>query len=67
MFTLTIDTDGAAFEHGCGEPLRILRNVSERLDAGRREGSVMDSNGNTCGNFTYEPPEWAEEEGDRDN
>ncbi len=53
MFTLTIDTDNAAFEHGPRQEVgRILREVAQSLKAGDTEGRIRDVNGNTVGSFS---------------
>lgn len=59
MFTLTIQTDSAAF-HGDGSPFDAFTALFERvvgkLALGQREGTVQDINGNTIGHF-----EWRED------
>ena len=58
MFTLTIETDNAAFgepgnfEHG--EVARLLHKVAHTVAAGFTEGSIIDLNGNTVGHFNLE-------------
>lgn len=51
--TITINTDGAAFEgHDRGPELaRILRKIGQRLNNGGTEGVALDTNGNTCGRW----------------
>lgn len=54
MFTLTIETDNAAFEFAPGaEVARILRTLADHIDPDQREetGRVRDANGNTVGNW----------------
>jgi hypothetical protein len=54
-FTLTIDTDNAAFEdHPQAEVARILHNVAERLLFPLQEGTCRDVNGNTVGSFAFD-------------
>lgn len=50
MFRLEIDTDNAAFEYP-SELGRLLREVADKLDAGKVSGKVRDINGNTCGKW----------------
>lgn len=55
-FTLTINTDNAAFEDGLGygkfsEIVRCVTSVAEKLADGNESGSVRDINGNTVGKF----------------
>lgn len=65
MFTITIETDNAAFEDVIEWPAgtpdgkvteigRILREVAARLIAGEQEGTISDYNGNRVGVFTLE-------------
>lgn len=53
MFTLNIETDNAAFQDGDthAEITRILRDVTERIEAGADRGPIRDINGNTVGSF----------------
>lgn len=55
MFTVTIDTDNAAFEDGAGiEVARILRDIAEQVEDARPENStisVFDVNGNRVGGW----------------
>jgi hypothetical protein len=58
-FSLTIQTDNAAFGDGddaemCAELARILREVAARLEAGEDTGRVRDYNGNTVGRYSIE-------------
>ena len=55
MFTLTINTDNAAFEYGEGaEVARILRETAALILATRAaSGKLRDANGNTVGEFRY--------------
>ncbi|AXH46919.1 hypothetical protein I5G67_gp083 [Mycobacterium phage Aminay] len=58
MFTLTINTDGAAFEDlPQAEVARILRELAERVGYGSDDdgSTVRDSNGNTVGEWTLAP------------
>lgn len=54
MFTLTIETDNAAFDEDPeDEIIRILQNVKERIDIGSKEGIVNDINGNPVGKYYF--------------
>ena len=47
MFKLTISTDNAAFEGDPGREIgRILRDVADAVEDGRRSGTCRDANGN---------------------
>jgi hypothetical protein len=53
MFTLTIQTDNAAFgDEPSYELARILAEVASRVGGGELAGTVRDENGNTVGRFT---------------
>lgn len=50
MFTLTIETENAAFANNmAGEVARILREAADRLEAGGEVGVLRDANGNKVG------------------
>lgn len=50
MFELKFDTDNAAFTDDCAaECARILREIADKLEAGKNGGPVMDYNGNGVG------------------
>jgi hypothetical protein len=53
-FTLTIDTDNAAFDDGnlTLEVSAILEEAAKRVYDGSTEGSLLDGNGNTVGAFS---------------
>lgn len=62
MFTLTIQTDGAAFEDPGRELARILRHLARELPIlacpivpGDVDGKLRDVNGNTCGRWELTP------------
>lgn len=66
MFTLTIETDNAAFTGNPGaEVARILSDIAHYLTAGgvnisNDDGKVRDRNGNTVGNWELTGPrKWA--------
>lgn len=66
MFTLTIETDNAAFDVDQGNELAaILRKLADVLDHTSHEsgdsGSVRDYNGNTVGHWTLDPREYRED------
>lgn len=51
-FTLTIDTDNAAFDPDpAPEVARILRQTADRVEAGVTSGAARDINGNRVGTF----------------
>lgn len=55
MFTLTIETDNAAFDSadgGLAEIARILRFAADQV-AGNGISTLRDSNGNTVGKWEY--------------
>lgn len=54
MFTITIDTDNAAFSHDGEEVARVLESVAESIRYGLDSDSVRDSNGNTVGKWTID-------------
>lgn len=58
MFTLEIDTDNAAFDgrSSLDELTQCFKQVLTKLACGKRDGKVMDTNGNTVGRF-----EWKED------
>jgi hypothetical protein len=53
-FTLTIDTDNAAFEDGnlTLEISHLLEKASDRVYEGHTEGKMLDAFGNTVGEFS---------------
>lgn len=51
MFTLTLNTDNAAFEDYSAEVARILRTAADRIENGVGAGSLADANGNAVGSF----------------
>ena len=53
MFTLTIETDNAAFGDGDGraEVARILRDIADKVGVWQSYGRCMDSNGNNVGEW----------------
>ena len=58
MFTLSFSTDNAAFsESGEGEVINILHKVKRDLMAGHYSGAIMDTNGNTIGEWSCELPD----------
>jgi hypothetical protein len=55
MFTLSIETDNAAFaDDPKAEIARILRETADKLETGRYVDKLRDGNGNTVGNVMYE-------------
>lgn len=63
-FELSIETENAAFA-GPNLPLeiaRLLRRTAERIEQGAIGGSIHDSNGNKCGEFSGADPH--EDEGE---
>ena len=58
MFTVTIETDNAAFDNPGDELARILRKLAERVgdvDGRHDSGKVMDVNGNSIGEWRWMP------------
>jgi hypothetical protein len=57
MFTLTINTDNAAFVDNADELADILRDMAHRLDhefiSLPDTGRLRDSNGNTVGTWSW--------------
>lgn len=55
MFQLEIDTDNAAFDtfNLEFEVARLLRASAHAFYNGKRQGSLLDSNGNAVGKFEY--------------
>lgn len=53
MFRLKIDTDNDAFADGNGlsEVASLLRRIAQQVEGGRLDCKVIDSNGNTCGQW----------------
>ena len=53
-FTLTIDTDNAAFDDGnlTLEIARVLDDASGMVYEGRTDGALFDDNGNRVGGFS---------------
>jgi hypothetical protein len=49
MFTVTLNTDNAAFDEPHGEIARILRELADRIEAGKFTRSLHDINGNAVG------------------
>ncbi len=56
MFKLQIETVNAAFHNGEGrdEVIKILHEVSNRIDNGINCGCIKDINGNTVGQWGIE-------------
>lgn len=55
MFTLTFDTDNAAFEESReAEFAQIFAQVLFAVRAGKTSAKVKDTNGNTVGSFSLE-------------
>ena len=51
-FTMNLRGNSAAFEEDArAETARILRDLAERVEAGRNEGKLYDINGNSVGSF----------------
>lgn len=64
IFTLTINTDSAAFdETPASEITRILRKAADQVDAGIFEGNLYDINGNKCGAFSVNSKPQHDEDG----
>lgn len=56
MFTLTIETDNAAFEDDnlLAETARILRVAADKIERGNHPANLLDVNGNKVGSFAFE-------------
>jgi len=50
MITIKIDTGNDAFQAD-DEIMKVLQRIIRKLWCGQKEGTVMDSNGNTCGSY----------------
>lgn len=53
---IEFDTNNSAFDnsdglHGRAEIARILRNIADKVEEGRVDGSIRDINGNRVGNW----------------
>lgn len=58
MFQLKIHNSGAAFDDAPEyEVARILRELADKVEAGRTSGRVFDLNGNACGNWAFDKAE----------
>ena len=56
MLSITFDTTNEAFQGDeTGETVRILREISKKVEQGREVGPVMDLNGNKVGDWVYIP------------
>jgi hypothetical protein len=53
-FTVTFETDNAAFEDYETEVARILRAVAKQVESGSFGGVIHDVNGNRVGNWMQE-------------
>ena len=51
QFVINFNMDNASFERKEQEISRILNKISERVQNGELEGSIVDYNGNTVGEF----------------
>ena len=59
MVKISFETDNAAFHDELGyskryEIMRILKNITRRIDNGDTEGKVMDVNGNSIGQWSID-------------
>lgn len=50
-FKVEIQTTGSDFEDGHSETVRILRRIAHEMEHGHVSGGIMDTNGNTCGQW----------------
>lgn len=54
MINIKISTGGAAFEEDYTfETARILRELADKIEAGREPASINDINGNKCTRIEY--------------
>jgi hypothetical protein len=54
MLKLTLHTHNAAFDDESTEVARILRELADKIEAGRTSGRLFDVNGNACGNWAFD-------------
>lgn len=58
-FTMSVDMDGGAFDGSVDdaglELLKIMGKASGRVRDGEREGTLLDTNGNTVGSWAIVP------------
>jgi len=52
MFKLKFETDNAAFDDPNWETHRILKHIADVVLKGETSGKVMDSNGNSIGEWS---------------
>lgn len=53
-FTVSFDIDNDSFKvNPEGETARTLRELADKIEAGRTFGKVMDINGNTIGSWEF--------------
>lgn len=52
MFTMNVTTHNEAFRYD-GEVARILRAIAEKVEQGETGGPIMDSNGNSVGEWEF--------------
>ncbi len=52
--------DEALVANGTAETIRILREVADLIESGKRDGFCRDINGNSCGAWSLEPG-WRED------
>lgn len=58
VFRLVIKCEGAAFEDGDAELVRLLRKLADMVNksgVGYGGGRIIDHNGNAAGEWTYAP------------
>lgn len=51
-FTCKVNMDNAAFEDDDAELLRIVEDVAAKIGQGRTNGTCVDANGNTVGEWS---------------
>lgn len=63
-FVLSFTTNNAAFADGDGpeECARILRRIADKVSGGDESGMIVDSNGNSIGQWSVDFPAVGDEE-----
>jgi hypothetical protein len=53
-FILRMDCDNSSFEDLEIEVSRLLRKVANQIEANQKSGKIIDFNGNTVGQFSFD-------------
>lgn len=59
MFTVEFKTENAAFQEWQSEIPRIMRLIADRMERGDIAGTIFDSNGNSVGEYIFDPGEFS--------